>query len=101
MLRDARLLALVEVFPGFRETVALPTGMWPEFVNRLNIRKRQVQLEATTNPVYRHIDDPSLATILLDLKVLHYDQEADLYRLNHDECRRLRLDLMQMLDHGF
>ncbi|NBO67113.1 MAG: hypothetical protein EBU88_20095, partial [Acidobacteria bacterium] len=98
---EARLLTLVEAFPGFRETVVLPTGMWPEFVNRLNSRRQQVQLETTANPIYRHIDDPSLITLLLDLKVLVYDQHADRYRPNHEQCVCLRQDLMQLLDHGF
>jgi DNA polymerase III delta prime subunit len=101
LVRYAQLLALVEVFPGFRESIVLPTGMLPEFLNRLNSRRQAVQLETTTNPLYRHIDDPSLTTILCVLKVLVYDQDADCYRPDYEQWNMLRIDLMLMLDHGF
>jgi hypothetical protein len=101
LAREARLLALVEAFPGFRESIALNIAMWPEFINRLNSRRLAPNLDAIAHPHYRHIDDQSLITMLSDLEVIVYDSNSARYRRNETGELLLRKDLMSMLDLGF
>lgn len=40
LVRDARLFVLIICFRNFRDEIALYRGMWPHFINRLNLRWR-------------------------------------------------------------
>ena len=101
-VRDARLIALVAVFPTFRERIIPYNGMWPLLVNYLN---RQPRLAGKTNQwlgstLQRHIDNPDLVTMLMDLGVLTYDRASGLYGYEPGARQRLQDDLNEMWVYG-
>ncbi len=100
-MRDARLLTLIQAYPGFRESIALYSGMWPEFVNRVNERREHIMFDRVANPAYRHIDDPNLLTLLLDLGVLAYREETGRYCLVSEWEQRTTDELGLLLNAGF
>jgi KAP family P-loop domain len=76
-VEDARLLTLTAIFPEFCSHVAFYEGRWPGFINRLNERWEKPSVEVPTNPIYRHIDEPDLHTLLQDIGALKYIETAE------------------------
>lgn len=99
ILRDARLITLIDAFPDFREDIALYEGMWPWFINMLNERYPRAPAEPTTKPTFRYVDSPDLITLLMDLDVLAY-AEGKFYLLREGKSR-LQKELASMLQKGF
>lgn len=100
LVREARLIVLVDAFPYFREQIAPFNGMWPHFLNQLNQRLTDRPMEWIANPLYRHVDSPDLATLLCDLGVLRYDYERKGYELNQEGRLRLQNDLNTLWERG-
>jgi hypothetical protein len=100
-VESARLLTLTAVFPEFCAHIALYEGRWPGFINRLNERWEKPSIEVPTNPIYRHIDEPDLHTVLEDLGALFYDIDKKKFELSDTRMRWLAWDLMRISQHGF
>lgn len=100
LVREARLIVLVDVFPYFREQIAPFNGMWQHFINQLNRRLTERPMEWIANPLYRHVDSPDLATLLVDLGVIRYDTGRSIYELLPDGRARLQNNLNQFWQVG-
>jgi hypothetical protein len=72
LVRQARLLTLAALFPEFRAHIVYYEGRWPVFLNRLNERWEKPSVELPNNPIYRHLDEPDLHTLLQDLGALSW-----------------------------
>lgn len=96
----ARCLVLIRAFSGFREQVALQRAMWPEFVNRLNHPQRMTT-DFRRNPIFRHIDNPDLLTLLLDLEALGYNPEKSCYFSITDGQEKLKSHLFSLMQEGY
>lgn len=101
LVRTARLLFVITAFGSFRDHIALYDGMWPHFVNRLNRRHRDNSLEMVANPVYRHLDNADLVTVLMDLGVLEYDNAHSCYRQNEGGLIRFKRELIELSQAGY
>lgn len=101
LVRQARLFTLINAFRNFRDDIALYSGMWPHFINRLNHRWRDYPMERTGNPVFRQLDDPNLVTLLMDLGVIKYDDSACEYVFVLGGERRLQTDLQELFKKGY
>jgi len=93
LVREARLIVLIDAFPYFREQVAPFNGMWPHFLNQLNKRLTDRPMEWIANPLYRHVDSPDLATLLADLGVLRYDPGRACFELVPEGRNRFQREL--------
>lgn len=100
LVREARLILIADAFPAFRAQIAPYNGMWPQFINRLNKRLNDHPTDMVSNPLYRHVDSPDLATILEDLKVLRYDQDRKCYVLLKEGREALQDDLDNLARKG-
>ena len=106
-VRQARILVLTAVFPEFCTHIALYEGRWPGFINRLSERWQKPGVEVPTNPIYRHIDEPDLLTVLQDLSAIEYIGRApnlpEHFRLSGDGrgMSNLAKELMEISQWGF
>ncbi len=99
-IRDARMIVMIDAFSYFREQIAPFNGMWPHFLNQVNKRITERPMEWIANPLYRHVDSPDLATLLVDLGALRFVDDRMRYEIVPEGRSRLQKELNEFWCHG-
>lgn len=100
LIREARLIAVTDAFPHFREKVGPYNGMWSDFLNQVNNRVKIGSSHRVGNPLQRHVESPDLATLLEDLGVLQFDPAKGCYQIDEEGRTRFQRDLNKLWKRG-